>query len=697
MSNFAGILLLFTLILWAIRAQEPSRRGPFAVGFQGCRQTLKVPALEVLPGGGWDNLRNLDMGRVISLNYSLCRTTEDGAYLIPNEVFTIARKQSYLEFNSEIIESWMDYQSATSASINADLSSSFINGKFSSDFHRVKTHQVRDQAVTTRVQVRNLVYTVKFDPAAMLDEGFQQQVMTIASHMENNQTQMADYLAEILVLNYGTHVVTSVDAGASLAQEDQIKAAFLRDSCIAASTDGFFTKQYQTNRTNSKVESTGGLPFYPGITLKTWQDSITNQLVAIDRSGLPLQFFITPNHLPQLPSPTVKRLAWTVKSAISRYYAFNTYPGCTNAASPNFNFHANTDDGTCEGTASNFSFGGAYQECVQLEGPDATVLCQSLEQRNPLTGVFSCPVGYTPVRLSSQQRAEGFSHLDCHQDCLFWKTFCKLLCKDVFTASKVQFSAYWCAAGGQVPENTSYLFGGLFSAKTTNPMTNAQSCPSSFFQLKLFDQLKICVSRDERGQRYSVPFGGFFSCQVGNPLVGSYNGTDSDPYPKRCPAGFSQHLAMISDGCQVEYCVKAGLFTEGPLPQARLPPFTRKPTASLSATDTVLVVNGNGQAWVKDSQSKRWTAGSPTDMRPNVKAAGGSLSEGEAAGVTVGVTTCLALLIGLAVYSCKRYKKKEYSKIREEERRLVTNNPVYGLIVPDMEDKQLKEQERQTV
>ncbi|XP_054828502.1 macrophage-expressed gene 1 protein-like [Eublepharis macularius] len=719
MSDFMGILLFLTLMVWAIWAQEPMIRSPFAVGFQECKQTLKLPTLEVLPGGGWDNLRNLDAGRVINLNYSLCRTTEDGAYVIPNEVFTIARKQSYLEFNSEIIESWLDYQSATSVSINSELSSSYINGKFSSDFRRMKTHQVRDQAVTTRVQVRNLIYTVKFDPAAMLDEGFRQQVITIANHVEKNQTRMADYLAEILVLNYGTHVITSVDAGASLVQEDQIKSTFLKDSwsmrssitaaagvsfrdvvnfnsSIAAGTDDFLIKQYQSNRTNSRVESIGGLPFYPGITLKAWQESITNQLVAIDRSGLPLQFFITPNHLPELPTPLVKRLSWIVKSAIFRYYTFNTYPGCTNAASPNFNFHANTDDGTCEGTANNFTFGGAYQECAQLEGPDAAVLCQSLEQRNPLTGAFSCPVGYAPVRLSSQQRVEGYSHLDCHQDCLVWKIFCKMVCKDIFTVSKVQFSAYWCAARSQVPEKTGYLFGGLFSAKITNPMTNAQSCPSTFFQLKLFDQLKLCVSRDERGQRYSVPFGGFFSCQVGNPLVGSHNGTDNDPYPKRCPAGFSQHLAVISDGCQVEYCVKAGLFTEGPLPQARLPPFTRKPTVSLTAIDTVLVVNGNSdQTWVKDSQSKLWKPGSPTDMY-NMKMASGSLSDGEAAGVTVGATTCLAILIGLAVYGCRRYKKKEYNKMKEEEKRLVSNNPLYGLM-PEVEDTQLKEEERQTV
>lgn len=718
MNNSTGLLLSLIFIISASQALDPS-----TAGFQECKEAVNLPALEVLPGGGWDNLRNLDMGRVISLNYSLCKTTEDGAYIIPNEVFTIARKQSYLEINSEIIESWMDYQCTTSFSINAELSSSYISGKFSSDFRRMKTHQVRDQAVTTRVQVRNLIYTVKFDPAAILDEGFRRQLLSIASYLENNHTQMADYLAEILILNYGTHVITGVDAGASLVQEDQIKATFVQDSwsrrssITAAAGASFhnivnfninvsigsgdeFTNQYMSNRTNSRVESIGGLPFYPGITLKTWQESITNRLVAVDRSGLPLQFFITPVNLPGLPSPTVKKLSKMVESAITRYYTFNTYPGCTNAASPNFNFYANTDDGTCEGTATNFTFGGAYQECVQMEGPDAPVLCQDLEQRNPLTGIFSCPEGYVSVHLKSQQLEEGYSHLDCHKDCFVWKIFCKWVCKDVFTLSRVLLSSYWCAARGQVPENSGFFFGGLFTAKSTNPLTNAQSCPPSYYQLKLFNELKLCVSTDERGQRYAVPFGGFFSCQVGNPLMGFHNGTDNDPYPKRCPNGFSQHLAVIIDGCQVEYCVQAGLFTNGALPQARLPPFIQKPTISLIATDTVVVMSSNGsQTWVKDSQTQMWKIGSPGDVHHTMNTDGdtsGSFSSGETAGVTVGATTGLAILIGLLVYGHRKYKKREYKQMGEEAENLMRDNPLYGRI-PEMESTLQQEQERQSV
>ncbi|XP_009506053.2 macrophage-expressed gene 1 protein [Phalacrocorax carbo] len=683
-----GILLAWVSVAWVRGAEQSQELSP--AEFLECKKALKLPTLEVLPGWGWDNLRNLDMGRVISLGYSLCKTTEDGSYIIPDEVFTIPRKQSNLDINSEIIESWKDYQSITSASINLELSLlSSINGKFSYDFHRTKTHQVKDHAVTTRVQVRNLVYTAKIDPGAVLDKGFKKQLMMIASHLENNQTRMADFLAEVLVLNYGTHTITSVDAGASLVQEDQIKTTFLKDSwatrsAVTASAgvafhsiinvkneesldvSSGFTKQYLENRTNSRVESIGGTPFYPGITLKTWQEGIRNQLVALDRSGLPLYFFINPSNLPELPTPTVKKLARRVEMAIRRYYTFNTYPGCTDATSPNFNFHANADDGSCEGAMTNFTFGGVFQECAGLAGPDTSTLCRGLEQRNPLTGAFSCPTTYTPVLLGVQEREEGHSHLECHKKCILG-VFCHRECQDVFWLSRVQFSAYWCATSGSVAPGSGYLFGGLFSTHSINPITGAQSCPSGYFPLKLFDELRVCVSQDyEGGIQYAVPFGGFFSCQAGNPLAGRHQGTAEDPHAKSCPPGFSQHLALISDSCQVDYCVQAGIFTGGSLPPARLPPFTRPPT-NLPPIDTVLVSSGDGDnAWVRDGQTHVWRLAQPEETQHVAEMVRGrGLTGGEVAGITMAVLAGLATILATVCYSHRRYKARGYRAMGE--------------------------------
>lgn len=345
MNSFMALVLIWMIIACAEADKPLGETG--TTGFQICKNALKLPVLEVLPGGGWDNLRNVDMGRVMDLTYTNCKTTEDGQYIIPDEVYTIPQKESNLEMNSEVLESWMNYQSTTSLSINTELALfSRVNGKFSTEFQRMKTLQVKDQAVTTRVQVRNRIYTVKTTPTSELSLGFTKALMDICDQLEKNQTKMATYLAELLILNYGTHVITSVDAGAALVQEDHVRSSFLLDNqnsqnTVTASAGIAFlnivnfkvetdyisqtslTKDYLSNRTNSRVQSFGGVPFYPGITLETWQKGITNHLVAIDRAGLPLHFFIKPDKLPGLPGPLVKKLSKTVETAVRHYYTLD--------------------------------------------------------------------------------------------------------------------------------------------------------------------------------------------------------------------------------------------------------------------------------------------------------------------------------------------------------------------------------------
>ncbi|KAI4885678.1 hypothetical protein NFI96_029496, partial [Prochilodus magdalenae] len=233
---------------------------------------------EVPPWEAWDNLRNLDMGRVMNISYFQCQTTEDGVLPHPrDEVFgQPTEDRSYI---------------------------SILNGKFSMENQRMKTHQVKENSVTSRVQVRDHLYTVRAFPDFTLDARFTSQAEEIADAIENNQTRLAEYLSKKMVLDYCTHVITSVDSGAILVEEDYLKSSYVSNmqssqSSVSASAGASFykkvkvdiggkmseetseTQSYQGNITYSITLSQGGALFYPGITLQKWprQCAINNMV-----------------------------------------------------------------------------------------------------------------------------------------------------------------------------------------------------------------------------------------------------------------------------------------------------------------------------------------------------------------------------------------------------------------------------------
>ncbi|XP_066108936.1 macrophage-expressed gene 1 protein-like [Saccopteryx bilineata] len=651
-SSPPGMALCLESLLVLLAALHCSTGDPGGADFQGCQQVLNVSVLGALPGGGWDNLRNVELGLVLRRNYSQCRTTEDGEYLIPNHVHAVPRRESVVETRAELMDQWLSYTDTWAASINAELSFlPSLNGKFSADFQNVKKYNLEYQTVTTRVQVRHNIYSVKAPETPDFHPAFLQHLLTLSDHLENNQSSEAEYLAEMLVLRYGTHVLTHVEAGATLTQEDQVKQELVGSQAgersnitLAASAVFFHTvnvgvaaswqeqsqllQDYVGNTVASKTRSHGGVPFYPGITLQKWQESIRNRLVAIGRSGLPLPALLEPEALPQLPAPAVRRLAATVRRAIHRFYAVNARPGCLRRGAPAFNPQANVDDGSCDGGhRANFSFGGVFQECEAVSGKDAESLCQAYRTPNPLTGNASCPANYEASALHSVLKASSEAHSECQQQCSrCWLFFscCQPVCTVLERRSVVRLAASWCApSGAPLPAIAGLLFGGLYSPDHPNPLTGGQTCPSYFYPLTLFGDLRVCVSSDfELCAAQAVPFGGFFSCQVGNPLAGFTKGQspgllqemfyqdNPTTHPMKCPAGYSQHQAYLSDGCQVLYCLRAGVLLDQEQAAVRMPPFHPRPpslsNSSGSRRLSVLVGSSGQQVWVRLQGSDHW-------------------------------------------------------------------------------------------
>uniref|UniRef100_A0A8C6SRZ2 Macrophage expressed 1 n=1 Tax=Neogobius melanostomus TaxID=47308 RepID=A0A8C6SRZ2_9GOBI len=418
--------------------------------------------------------------------------------------------------------------------------------------------------------VRDWLYIVKAPPNFTLDSHFAQQVKDIAEAIDNDQMNNTAYLSEKMVVDYGTH-------------------------------------------------SHGGVPFYPGMTVQKWQESTRNNLVAIDRLG-----------------PTVEKVSQSLQKAIERYYEVNTRPGCVDVSSKNYNFQANVD-ASCEGPATNLSFGGVYQQCEQLT-QDAGPLCDKLAQRNPDTGDFSCRAPYTPTLLRSEEAEEDYSIYECYdqqKSCGFLGlSYCNdQVCENKHYNRSARINTYWCSVNGNAPDNSGYLFGGLYSPSMPNPITNSKGCPPNFTPVKfLSDGMMLCLSLDYKtGSRYAVLFGGLFSCQSTNPLA---NGQ------RRCPPQFSQHLATVSDGCEIVYCVQSNSFTDGELKPVHLPPFTRPPLVRMEANSTVMVMTEGEKTWVRVGNAKQWKMAKPEEIQNMMR----MTSNCEKTGVDFGALALLALV-----------------------------------------------------
>lgn len=74
-----SLIVIFCLSVYAICYAD---NNVYSGNPRDCRgpENKDLLTFEVLPGLGWDNLTNEEKGLVVNLNYSQCKTTEDGNY-----------------------------------------------------------------------------------------------------------------------------------------------------------------------------------------------------------------------------------------------------------------------------------------------------------------------------------------------------------------------------------------------------------------------------------------------------------------------------------------------------------------------------------------------------------------------------------------------------------------------------------------
>ena len=620
---------------------------------------INVPMrrLEILPGLGFDNLRNLDMGQVHLYNYSTCKVTEDGKFLIPDSVYVVPLREGHFKFNADYFNHWNNYTSITSSGVNmnAGIGVSFlgmigfnIGGSFSKEKQSVKESQVNYNAKTTRISFRNRVYGVHLDASAELHPTFKSKIYEIAAGVQNNDTGLTEYLAELIVRDYGTHYIRSVEAGAVIVKLDYVSERYsnslsndvdmttitasagfsfpIHQIFLSSSFDAGYSQMasreniqaYQRNIKRSETFTIGGASYTPDLNLTTWMNDVPNKLATIDRTADPIHFAISPTQFPELPPPTVRVVADLILEATDRYYRLNTKPGCVDPKARNFDLQANFDDSTyCDTSISqvDMTFGGLYQTCHRT-GRENLCKDRKIQQVNPQTGDYSCPDGYTAVSLYSGRDSYRGAYTSYYRTCHWWHG-CSTKSRSVVESSHADYETFWCVVINTPEHYRGYLFGGYFTPSSSNPITGTQSCPPYYHIQKIAVNVRVCVSNDyELGGAHAISFAGFHSCRIGNPLSVPANVPfpESSDWPHNCPKGYAQHLVAIERDCEINVCLEKGAFQSKRLLPPILPPFETKPPYMPYVIDQLAVMGADGSLLVRNTAGQWETFPRDSDM-----------------------------------------------------------------------------------
>ncbi|XP_065192509.1 macrophage-expressed gene 1 protein-like [Sycon ciliatum] len=695
--SVTAVVLVLTVHVAAAQSTEPENESSAAAThgqdiptWKACEAAVKTNMrMEVLPGIGWDNLNNRNMGVISDFTYEKCQVTGDLRYLIPDQVIATPLKKSKVMEYAQSFSKFTDYKSTLSQSMSLDTTYNQVSGSLSQDYYDNKINQVKTKSSTTRCEIRHELYKLEVQPDAPLSPPLKNRLMIIGGLVHSNQFEAARFEIDLIIRDFGTHIVRSVTAGGVFMQETQVSKLLDKKS----SSEGFalglelaasdkFSKSADlkfkividtdqsesfTNKTSQSTTKTHGGPSYkPGMSADAWEKGLATNLVAVDRSGDPLEFAITEFALPELPAPTVRTIQEYLGHATQAYVKYNTHPGCLDVSSVNFNFGANVaDDSLCKSSATgeSYKFGGVYQTCTAFNDTNNNV-CKGLQQNNPSSGGLQCPPDYDQIKLFSGERNFNWHTNVCSYKSykcgsVFHRRTCsRKVCHTVFSTARAEYDAFWCAELVNMTEDKGYAFGGLFTNTMSNLVTGSKSCPDLFYPLKIGSQVRVCVSEDHSRQTaHQVQFGGFFSCSTGNPLalvdlnepkrldkLGFNLLTGEDVWPHQCPHGYAQRLAEVSNGCEIYYCIKQ---SGHHAPYERIlinrPPYGRSyPMPSAGEIDTASIVGPGGETWRKNLTTGAW-------KKENTYEEMVALQDSEATGWAVGTLTLISVVVILII------------------------------------------------
>lgn len=549
--------------------------------------SAKHMAIELYPGYGWDQLRFIDMLPIYNI-----RNFND-SIIMQECVAHIPTRKSELEISSDVIDVYDSTAKSYANKYTVGGGVSFlgigVSASFSEQYQQMKEQQGRENTVTIRNEFRYTFADVLLLRSCPLDSQFKAEIIKIANHIKEDEDMMATYESQLLVLRYGTHFTSRFRIGGHIVEDNFIKSRELYSSETIKKTTQTSAKasfigklslsanygsqkdvtttdisQFEQRVTQRRITSEGGQPFLLGMSLGTWQATIENDPIILQRMIENITAAIDPKQITEIEEFYVYKAIEEIDKAIGTYIKMNLYPGCTDRTSSSFNWLANIGDGSCAASVSEQQFGGFIRTCLTDWSAGVSYsprydLCDSLKLFNFHTNTQYCPLGFTQSLLHTTRRTQRYERTESYGCGFLWLSTCyRTIWIGTATATARLYSCTRVSTG-----LTQYSFGGSFTSSKINLVTNDRTCPARYQAVHIVNDINVCLTQQIFDLNYLPKFGGFFSCQ-----------TNPSPNSDACPKGFSaQVMGVIENDCILHICLQMKTQDVRSLPAISLPPY----------------------------------------------------------------------------------------------------------------------------
>uniref|UniRef100_A0A7E4VVT2 Macrophage-expressed gene 1 protein n=1 Tax=Panagrellus redivivus TaxID=6233 RepID=A0A7E4VVT2_PANRE len=394
--------------------------------------SASVVTLRGMIGFGFDRLTGVTTAPVLGETFNFCHTTPDRRYFIPDNYTVEPVYGRHMDISSTEYHSYSDFAMNGKAEVSMSASGMLpeplppIQVGFAMDvsISGSKEKIEKEDKSILEMKVRNDMFTMKGNTAAGLSVSFRNRLLVVAEHIKKRNYKKAQFYIELLLLDYGTEVVSEVIVGTRVDLRVYVQSSMLDVSSSRAfeiktttsvGSHGVTADVGTSNGRNSskrdvteKMQKTVEIWVQGGAKLEYLQEQNQSNFlrednpVPIAREFVPLYLLMNNKMLESfnMSISEVEKLRHMVERTTGQYYQRNRINGCTNKDAANFDFQANYDDNTCIGIGTYCTEKSPELTCE----PNITMPIKNKEFNKPTKAAYYDTLSFEDYALCVQDR-----------------------------------------------------------------------------------------------------------------------------------------------------------------------------------------------------------------------------------------------------------------------------------------------------